>query len=122
MTVRARSSGEWHPLALLHAAVVMFPWARLKRDLAVLEGRIAGAAFNCRTNGEAFAARGLSQLPPLRDRLRCTAPANIKLFHVFVRLRLGPSQAAALVFSMIFPISFLAMCRLVFESAPESVP
>lgn len=100
-------------------AFAVFLWAGCARDLAVVLSTIAGVAFNFRTVGSVFAARGFSRLPHYVAAYAVLMLANIALLRLLVAAGLGAVLAEAIVVIAIAPLSFFIMRWFVFVPAPE---
>ena len=105
-----------------YAAFAFFIWTGLSNDWAVLFGMIAGIAFNFGTIGAVFSSSGFARLPHFLIVYGALLVANILLLRALVASGCGPYIGEAIVVSILTPISFIAMRRLVFVPAPEQTP
>jgi hypothetical protein len=102
-----------------YAAFAFFIWIGVGNDLAVLFSTVAGVAFNFGTISAVFASRGLSRLPYFLGVYGVLFVANIFMLRAFVSAGTSPYLGEAIVITLLTPISFVAMRRLVFVPAPE---
>ena len=96
-------------------------WAGLPNEIAVTCSTLAGIAFNFGTFGKAFASQGFRHMPAFLLVYGALLLANIFLLHTLIAAGFGPYLGQAIVVALITPISFFALKRLVFASAPEPV-
>jgi GtrA-like protein len=104
-----------------YTAFAFFIWVGLLNDVAVTCSMLAGIAFNFNTFGKVFASRGFNRLPAFLLVYGTLLLANIFLLRALVAADFSPYFGQAIVVALITPISFFALKRLVFTSAPEAM-
>jgi hypothetical protein len=102
-----------------YAAFAFFIWLDLGNDFAVLFGMMAGVAFNFGTISAVFSSRGFSRFPYFVGVYSALLVTNILMLRALVASGFGPYLGEAIVITLLTPISFVAMRRLVFVPAPE---
>lgn len=100
-------------------------WAGLAPSMAVVVSTIAGIAFNYRTLGAVFAARGLSRLPHFVAAHAVFAPLNMAILHFAQAAGTGPYLGEVLALCVVVPLSYVVMRQIVFAptaGCPEARP
>jgi putative flippase GtrA len=95
-------------------------WSGIVPAVAVIVSTIAGVAFNFRTLGAVFAARGMARLPHFVAVYAVLSPLNIGVLHAAQRAGAGPYLAEALALAVVVPLTYLAMRLVVFPSTTVS--
>ena len=95
-------------------------WAGIAPMVAVIVSTVAGVAFNFRTLGAVFAARGFDRLPHFVGAYALLAPLNIALLHAAQAAGAGPYLGEALALAVVVPLTYLAMRLFVFPAAPPT--
>lgn len=89
-------------------------WAGLAPSLAVVVSTIAGVAFNYRTLGAVFAARGLARLPHFVAAHMFLAPLNMAVLHLARAAGADPYLGEVAALFVATPASYLIMRWIVF--------
>jgi putative flippase GtrA len=89
---------------------------------AVVISTVAGVAFNYRTLGAVFAARGFARLPQFLMAYGALIPLNIALVRLAQGAGANPYLAGAVALAAVVPLTYTAMRLFVFPQPASHRP